>query len=251
MLRHVEREPLVRHERAGEQHREPGRERERADAGERPSPAPHADCRRRVEARGEERECEYKHRKAIRLTQKVPGTSLPSVKPSGDRLPRGRLVTLAPVALVIAGCGSKQDSLAPQSPDAHGIATLWWVMFAGSAVGLAVVAALLIASWVKRRERAASDRTATMVVLGLGIAVPIAILASLFVYSDIFLIRDPSPPVASAARGVLQVRVIGHQFWWEVRYPARASSPRTRSTSRSARTSRCSCTPTTSSTASG
>jgi cytochrome c oxidase subunit 2 len=141
------------------------------------------------------------------------------VKPSGDRLPRGRLVTLAPVALVIAGCGSKQDSLAPQSPDAHGIATLWWVMFAGSAVGLAVVAALLIASWVKRRERAASDRTATMVVLGLGIAVPIAILASLFVYSDIFLIRDTSPPVASAATGVLQVRVIGHQFWWEVRYP--------------------------------
>jgi cytochrome c oxidase subunit 2 len=56
-------------------------------------------------------------------------------------------------------------------------------------------------------------------VLGLGIAVPIAILAALFVYSDIFLIRDTSPPVANAATAGLQVRVIGHQFWWEVRYP--------------------------------
>jgi cytochrome c oxidase subunit II len=121
--------------------------------------------------------------------------------------------------LLLAGCGSKQNALDPQSDAAGGITTLWWVMLGGAAVGLAVVAAFLAGSFLRRR-RVGDDRRGTAIVLGLGIAAPIAILVALFVYSDIFLIRDTAPPPASAAtRAELQVRVIGHQFWWEVRYP--------------------------------
>jgi cytochrome c oxidase subunit 2 len=52
--------------------------------------------------------------------------------------------------------------------------------------------------------------------------VPIVVLSTLFVFGNIFLIRKTTMPTAAAAaadRPRLTVRVIGHQFWWEVRYP--------------------------------
>jgi cytochrome c oxidase subunit 2 len=125
---------------------------------------------------------------------------------------------LAAAVLLLSGCGSKQNALAPESPDARGIATLWWIMLIGSATGLAVVVAILLTAYV-RRHRVSDDRRAMRVVLGLGIAAPIAILVALFLYSDIFLVQETAPPPALAAtNGDLQIRVIAHQYWWEVRY---------------------------------
>src|SRR5581483_7497991 len=100
---------------------------------------------------------------------------------------------------VLAGC-SKQNALDPKSGAAHDIATLWWVMLGVAAFGLALVAALVV---------------------GLGVVMPILVISALFIAGDIFLIRDTQPPPASAAttKSMLKVRVVGHQFWWEVRYP--------------------------------
>ena len=129
-------------------------------------------------------------------------------------------MTLVPVALLAAGCGSKQDSLRPESPPAHGIATLWWIMLACSGVGLAVIVGILVASWF-RRGTEGEDRPGTITVVVLGIVTPILVIAALFAYSDLFLIKGTSPPSASAATtaGDMTVSVIGHQYWWEVRYP--------------------------------
>jgi cytochrome c oxidase subunit 2 len=138
------------------------------------------------------------------------------VKTSGDRYPGALLVTL--LALTAAGCGSKQSTLEPASPNAHGIATIWWVMLAGSVLGLAVIVGILVAAWFRRRRRD-RDRPGTIVVLVLGIATPILVLAALFLYSNIFLLARTSPPSASAATRALEIRVTGHQFWWEARYP--------------------------------
>jgi len=54
-------------------------------------------------------------------------------------------------------------------------------------------------------------------VIGLGVAVPIVFLTLLFVWSDIFVIRSTDAPAVSSTS--LTVRVIAHQWWWEVRYP--------------------------------
>src|SRR5207237_7891688 len=100
-------------------------------------------------------------------------------------------------------------------------ATLWWVMFGGACVGLMVVAVLLLLGWI-RRDRAAlpfggSERAATRLVVGLGIATPIVVLSALFVWSDVFVIRSTAaPPPGSTA---MTVDVVGHQWFWEVRYP--------------------------------
>jgi cytochrome c oxidase subunit 2 len=66
------------------------------------------------------------------------------------------------------------------------------------------------------------DRAAVGVVIGFGLVVPIALLSALFLFGNVFLIRKTTMPTAAAALGdrpSLTVRVIGHQFWWEVRYP--------------------------------
>ena len=140
-------------------------------------------------------------------------------------MPRARLLTPAVCALVLAGCGSKQNALGPHSRAARDITSLWWDMLIGAALGFGLVAAILFGAWVRRRRPGIPgggdpDRAGMAVVLGLGVAMPIAVLATLFVVGDIFLIRHTTLPAAAAAdRPKLTVRVIGHQFWWEVRYP--------------------------------
>ncbi|MGE5275263.1 MAG: cytochrome c oxidase subunit II [Verrucomicrobiota bacterium] len=138
----------------------------------------------------------------------------------------GRYAVAATAILVVAGCGETQNSLAPASHQARDIASLFWWMMGGAWIGLAVVVGLLLVAW-RRRDRGgvgrpgvdeqAAERRGWFVVLGAGMALPIAILAVLFVISDVFVIRATQAPAAGTSR--LTVTVIGHQWWWEIRYP--------------------------------
>jgi cytochrome c oxidase subunit 2 len=116
--------------------------------------------------------------------------------------------------------GSGQSPLTPHSSAEHSITTLWWVMFGVACLGLTLIAALLLLGWI-RRNRAAlpfggGERAATRLVIGLGIATPIVLLAALFVWSDVFVIRTTAAPTPSST--ALTVHVIGHQWFWEIRY---------------------------------
>ena len=144
---------------------------------------------------------------------------------SGDRFGSGtRSAALAAVLaapVLLAGCGGKQDLLHPHSHAEHRISTLWWVLMTGAWIGFAVIAFLLFLGWW-RRNRAGlpfggGERAATGLVIGLGVAVPIVFLSALFVWTDIFVIRSTDAPAATSTK--LTVDVIGHQWWWEVRYP--------------------------------
>jgi cytochrome c oxidase subunit 2 len=128
-------------------------------------------------------------------------------------------VLLGLVAL-LAGCGGNQNTIAPASHPERSITQLFWVMFAASCVGFGVIVTLLFLGWI-RRERpdlpgGRGERAATGVVIGLGVALPIVLLVSLFVWSDLFIANSVAAPTT---RTPLTVRVIGHQWWWEVRYP--------------------------------
>ena len=138
-----------------------------------------------------------------------------------------RALALVPAALVLAGCGGKeQNALSPDSHQARDIADLFWWMMGGAWIGLAIVVALLMLAWKRRNRRGLGadtegdkpgERAGWAVVLVMGIAVPIVVLSALFVISDVFVIKTTEAPAAgSTERTVL---VIGHQFWWEVRYP--------------------------------
>jgi cytochrome c oxidase subunit II len=123
--------------------------------------------------------------------------------------------------LVLAGCGGNQNTVAPASHQEHRIANLFWVMLGGSTVGFLVVVFLLWLGYARRSRPGLpgelGDRGATRLLVGVGVALPIVLLVALFVWSDLFVIQSTAAP----ARGTtgLTVQVIGHEWWWEVRYP--------------------------------
>jgi cytochrome c oxidase subunit II len=143
--------------------------------------------------------------------------------PRTDRLCAALLLA---VVLPLAGCREQQNSLAPKSHQARDIASLFWWMMGGAWLGLALVVGLLFWSWKRRNRRGFGDdtegpkpgeRASWYVVVGLGIAMPIAVISTLFVISDLFVIKTTQAPAATATK--LTVEVIGHQWWWEIRYP--------------------------------
>jgi cytochrome c oxidase subunit 2 len=140
---------------------------------------------------------------------------------SSPALRSAYVVLAGPVAFLLGGCGSAQDTLSPQGPPAREIASLWWWMMGGSFVGLAVVSGLLVLAWVRRGKmgpgREPGERLSWIVVVGLGLGAMMAGLVALFVVADIFVIGDTEAPAATST--AFTVRAVGHQWYWEFAYP--------------------------------
>jgi len=140
--------------------------------------------------------------------------------------PKVCLVLLVPAALLLSGCERVQNSLKPQSHESKDIASLFWWMMGGAWIGLALVVGLLLLSWKRANKRGfrgdteglkPGERPGWYIVVGAGIVMPIVLLSALFVIADLFVIRTTEAPAKDATK--LTVRVTGHQWWWEVRYP--------------------------------
>jgi cytochrome c oxidase subunit 2 len=131
-----------------------------------------------------------------------------------------RAFPLAALTLALAGCGGNQNTLAPKGKPEHAISHLWWWTMTGAWIGFAIVCGLLFLGWLRRNRTelpfGGDDKVGTVLVIGLGIAVPLVVLSLLFFWSDIVVLRSTAAPARGSTR--LTVRVIGHQWWWEVRY---------------------------------
>ena len=128
------------------------------------------------------------------------------------------------LVLVLAGCGGNQNTLDAHSPAEGKITQIFWVVFGFCAFGFGVVVVLLFLGWWRRNKETlpfgGGEKAATGIVVGAGVALPIVLLAALFVYSDTFAMKATgAPPRGSAQVGIT---VTAHQFWWEVQY---AGSP--------------------------
>ncbi len=140
-----------------------------------------------------------------------------TVPPRGRR---ARCLLPAALGLGLAGCG-KQSILSTASKQAHDIALLWWWMLGVAAVVFFGAVGLLAAGWVGRGKPGLpivgerEDLTQGMVLL-FGIAVPVVVLVALFGVSDVYLVGQTAPPAPGST--AMTVDVIGHQWWWEVRY---------------------------------
>jgi cytochrome c oxidase subunit II len=136
---------------------------------------------------------------------------------------------LAPLgAVLVAGCAWEptQSTLHPAGPAAAEIAWLWWIMFwTFTAVFLLVI--LLLACAILRgpaRSLSSEDRRGGQagtapplgrigfIVAG-GILLPVAVLTPLF-----FFALNASASLNRRKEGHT-IRVTGHMWWWEVRYP--------------------------------
>ena len=136
------------------------------------------------------------------------------------RTPRTAILIAAGTVL-LAGCGGSQNVLSPESPQQDKISQLFWITFAGSLIGLGVVAFFLLLGWFRRNRSGlpggGGERAGNAIVIALGVAVPILVLSALFWYSDLRTIEATAAPAAGSAQ--LQVEVTGRQWFWDVRYP--------------------------------
>jgi len=156
-------------------------------------------------------------RTGARLTRPVGRASLP-------------IYWLVTLILVQQGAfaAEKTDSalvpsiFAPESAPAHAISHLAGFVLVIAAAIFVVVAGLLVYAVVRFRRRANDDETEPAQVYGSGpvetawTTVPflIVVVLTLTTARVIQEVQDAHKPAAA-----LDVQVIGHQWWWEIRYP--------------------------------
>ncbi|NND73640.1 MAG: cytochrome c oxidase subunit II [Ilumatobacter sp.] len=104
-----------------------------------------------------------------------------------------------------------RGALDPRGSDAREIAALWWLLLA---LGAAVFAVVAVALFIGARRNSTTDAsTARRWMLGGGIVLPSTVVA-VVLGATLWAMRSTAeqPPA-------VEVEVIGHQWWWEVRYP--------------------------------
>ncbi|MFL5737040.1 MAG: cytochrome c oxidase subunit II [Actinomycetota bacterium] len=121
---------------------------------------------------------------------------------------------------VLQACAGSPSTLDPHADQASTIARLWWTMLVlGGIVFLAVVVYLAVALLRRGRRETTpllDDGRGTGVVIGAGIVVPAIILVALFFLT----LGTISALSADDAHETLAIQVIGHQWWWQVKYPS-------------------------------
>jgi cytochrome c oxidase subunit 2 len=112
-------------------------------------------------------------------------------------------------------------ALDPQGPVSQAMADLWWLLLGlGGVVFVAVVVVLALGLFRRRpaaeqepgRER--PNRFGRWFLVG-GVAVPLVILLIVFGATVQAMRSVPT----TAPSDALVIEVVGHQYWWEVRYP--------------------------------
>jgi len=103
---------------------------------------------------------------------------------------------------------------------------LWWWMLGAAVIVFVGAVSLLVVAWFRRGSAGLpffGEREAVPegMVLLFGVGIPVVALIALFAVANVYLIRQTSPPAPSST--AMTIDVIGHQWWWEVRYPGRTA----------------------------
>lgn len=131
------------------------------------------------------------------------------------------VVLLALGAVLLPGCGA-QSPLDPHGPPARDISTLFWWMLAVSAVVILGALGLLAVAWWRRGTEGLpllgrNERASTGLVIGFGVVIPLIALCVVFAVANLSVASNTDAPDRGTTS--LTVEVIGHQWFWEVRYP--------------------------------
>jgi cytochrome c oxidase subunit II len=128
---------------------------------------------------------------------------------------------IALAGLLLAGCESPQTTLSPQSEFADDIQFLLKLTF-WAAVGVFVIVEAVLVWILFRYRRRRNDPAMPPQIHGntpveiIWTIIPAVLLAIVAAFTTPIIFSTQAPPPKNA----LQVRVIGHQWWWEFQYPA-------------------------------
>ncbi|HEX2191353.1 MAG TPA: cytochrome c oxidase subunit II [Longimicrobiaceae bacterium] len=139
---------------------------------------------------------------------------------------RRRAAACALLPALLGGCVGTgvQDVLAPTGPQAARIADWFWISYALAVAVFVAFAAILAYGLLRARRRERRGEPAELppshgrgLVIWGGIVVPTAILLTLLVLSA-YTDRRISRLGRGPGEHPVTIQVVGHQFWWEVRY---------------------------------
>jgi cytochrome c oxidase subunit II len=123
--------------------------------------------------------------------------------------------------LVLAGCGGNQSTLNPKSSPSRHIASLWWGMLIVASIVFAGAIAMLLVGWLRRApglpflgER---ENVSNALVVVFGAVLPVLVLIGVFIVANVNVINTTAAPKPGTTK--MTIHVIGHQWFWEVRYP--------------------------------
>jgi cytochrome c oxidase subunit II len=130
--------------------------------------------------------------------------------------------------LLVSGCASNgQNALHAQSPQSHDIEVLWWWMLGVASLVFIGACAMLVLGWFSRRSKGLpfvgeNEGVNKGLVVAFGIAIPVVILITLFLISNVAVIKATAAPKTSSTK--LTIQVIAHDWWWEIRYPGHTAA---------------------------
>ena len=134
---------------------------------------------------------------------------------------------MLPLLLVLSGCAGELSMLDPAGPAASQQYWVWWVLLGVSlAVALVVFVLWFYTFWRKEvPQRTAQEERRIMLrwVLGGGVILPVVCIIGLLVFAA--PTGRSMLPLPLAAGEPELIEVVGHQWWWEVRYPGEGEEP--------------------------
>lgn len=134
-----------------------------------------------------------------------------------------RFLVISPLFLLLLGCEHAQTSLYSAGPAAHRIAVLQWGMIVLFCVISIITWAIIGWAAVRRRgnyaEHAPIDEGGGhgWITIG-GLIIPFIVLFVLFVLGLRLLASFPIHEASERHNLSPNIEIIGHQWWWEVRY---------------------------------
>lgn len=136
-----------------------------------------------------------------------------------------RLLGVTLVAgLLGAGCQGTASTLDPRGPRASQAADLWWIMFWLGLAGYVAVLILLLYAIVRSRpNRPRATRQVVddnLLIVSGGVVLPLVVLPIVWVVTLQTMHTVATPPEPPD----LTIEVVGHQWWYEVRYPQRGAT---------------------------
>ncbi len=117
------------------------------------------------------------------------------------------------LGLTLTACGGNHSIVGPHGPEADRTADLAWFMFSLAGLITLVVFVLLAVGLFKRGSGEEHPRWWRRLIVGGGIILPAVVLSTLSGLTVWALATDPG-----AGPGDVDITVVGHQYWWEVRY---------------------------------